>query len=47
MEQPQSAVVIGRLLELFPKPGWFRKKLSEKPVKAQFFHYIQGSCSKN
>jgi hypothetical protein len=24
--------------ELVPKPGWFRNKLSEKPVKARFFH---------
>jgi hypothetical protein len=24
--------------ELVPKPGWFRNKLSEKPIKARFFH---------
>jgi hypothetical protein len=24
--------------ELVPKPGWFRNKLSEKQVKARFFH---------
>jgi hypothetical protein len=25
------------IFELVPKPGWFRNKLLEKPVKARFF----------